>query len=163
MMKKLIKISGIILFVSTILTSCGGGTLTGKWHAEISNKDYGSSTANIYDLELTKDSLFILNENLYGGETKETIKGRFSVEEINENLIGITFIYKYVEKPGYSASDLGISNPIVKPGDEIREYLVWNKSKNILIQVPPDEVEKSMGRLSSYRPLINEEEFEFSK
>jgi hypothetical protein len=137
--------------------------LTGKWHAEVSNSDLGSTTKNVYDLELTDDSLFILNENLFGGETKRLTKGKYSVQQINENIIGITFIHTYVEEPGFTASDLGISNPIVKPGDEIREFLFWKKSENILIPMPPSELEKSMGRLSSYRPLINEPDFYFSK
>ena len=157
-------IFGLLMIASSILISCGGDeTIIGKWHTEVSNEDLGSSTKNIYDLELTKDSLFILNENLYGGETKETTKGKYTIEKIDEDLLGITFIYSYEEKPGFSASDLGISNPIVKPGDEIREYLIWNKSENILIPMPPSELEKSSGRLSSLRPLINEEEFFFSK
>ena len=163
-MKKLLTIFGPLIIASFTLISCGGDeTLIGKWHAEVSNEDFGSSTKNIYDLELTNDSLFILKENSYGGENKETTKGKFTIDKIDENLIGITFIHTYEEKPGFSASDLGISNPKVKPGDEIREYLFWNKSENILLPFPPDDLEKSMGRLSSYRPLINEEEFVFSK
>ncbi len=152
-----------ILILLFALSYSQDETVTGKWHAEVSNEDIGSSTKNIYDLELTEDSLFVLNENLFGGESKKTTKGKFTVEKIDENLFGITFIYLYEEKPGFSASDLGISNPIVKPGDEIREYLFWNKSKNILIPMPPNELEKSMGRLSSFRPLINEENFAFTK
>ena len=156
-------VTGIIAVLILANASKNNKTLLGKWHTEISNEDIGSSSKNIYDLELTNDSLFILNENLFGGETKETTKGKFTCEKIDEELIGITFIHTYVEKPGFTASDLGISNPKVMPGDEIREYLFWNKSKNILIPMPPSDLEKSMGRLSSYRPLINEEKFEFSK
>lgn len=156
-------VTGIIAVLILANASKNNKTLLGKWHTEISNEDIGSSSKNIYDLELTNDSLFILNENLFGGETKETTKGKFTCEKIDEELIGITFIHTYLEKPGFTASDLGISNPKVMPGDEIREYLFWNKSKNILIPMPPSDLEKSMGRLSSYRPLINEEKFEFSK